>query len=62
MFEDLEHAMQAFVELFPRMLILEPQTRRLLEDLHCRGIPTAIVTNGDSNMQKRKVTETSLEV
>lgn len=60
-FTDLNQAVQVFVESYPRMQVLEPQTRMLLEDLQDEGIPVAIVTNGGTIMQRRKVEETGLE-
>ena len=60
-FEDLEQAMQVYLTSYPRMLILDPQTRALLEDLQDLGIPSGIVTNGGSAMQAAKIRESGLD-
>jgi putative hydrolase of the HAD superfamily len=60
-FRDLEQAMQVLQENFPRKLILEPEDRRLLEDLRAQGIATTIVTNGGSTMQRSKMRATGLD-
>jgi putative hydrolase of the HAD superfamily len=60
-FDDLEHGMRVYSTEYPRALHLEPSTRKLLEDLRDRGIPTAIVTNGPNNIQRAKARESGLE-
>lgn len=60
-FRDVDQAMQVFLTLYPRMLVLDPQTRELLEDLQDSGIPCAIVTNGGTIMQMNKVREAGLD-
>ncbi len=60
-FRDVDQAMQVFLTLYPRMLVLDPQTRELLEDLQDSGIPCAIVTNGGASMQMNKVREAGLD-
>ena len=61
-FQDLEQAMQVYMGSYPRLLVLHPLTRELLEDLQDRGTPTAaIVTNGGSIMQMLKIRESGLE-
>ena len=60
-FRDLQQAMQVFIESFPRLLVLEPQTRALLEDLQDAGLPTGIVTNGGTIMQSNKIRESGLD-
>lgn len=59
-FRDLQQAMQVFVESYPRLLVLEPQTRALLEDLQDAALPTGIVTNGGTIMQSNKIRESGL--
>ncbi len=60
-FRDLQQAMQVFIESFPRLLVLEPQTRALLEDLQEAELPTGIVTNGGTIMQSNKIREAGLD-
>ncbi len=60
-FRDLQQAMQVFVESYPRLLVLEPQTRALLEDLQDADLPTGIVTNGGTIMQSNKIRESGLD-
>ena len=60
-FRDLQQAMQVFIESYPRLLVLDPQTRALLEDLQDADIPTGIVTNGGTIMQSNKIRESGLE-
>ena len=59
-FQDLEQAMDVYLATYPRLLVLEPETRDLLEDLQDRSVPTAIVTNGGSIMQRSKINESGL--
>ena len=60
-FQDLEEAMQVYLTTIPRMLILDPPTRELLEDLQEKGIPSAIVTNGRAILQANKIHESGLD-
>ena len=60
-FQDLEQAMDVYLATYPRLLVLEPVTRDLLEDLQDRSVPTAIVTNGGSIMQRSKINESGLD-
>lgn len=60
-FRDLEQAMQVYLTTIPRMLILDPPTRELLEELRERGIPSAIVTNGRAILQANKIRESGLD-
>ena len=60
-FRDLQQAMQVFIESYPRLLVLAPQTRALLEDLQDADFPTGIVTNGGKIMQSNKIRESGLE-
>ncbi len=60
-FRDLHQAMQVFIESYPRLLVLEPRTRALLEDLQDADLPTGIVTNGGTIMQSNKIRESGLE-
>ncbi len=59
-FSGLDEAIQVFLTSFPRMLVLAPETRALLEDLQDRPIPCAIVTNGGTVMQTNKIQESGL--
>ena len=60
-FQDLEQAMDVYLATYPRLLVLDPATRDLLEDLQDRSVPTAIVTNGGSIMQRSKINESGLD-
>ena len=60
-FRDLQQAMQVFIESYPRLLVLDSQTRALLEDLQDADVPTGIVTNGGTIMQSNKIRESGLE-
>ena len=60
-FRDLHQAMQVFIESYPRLMVLEPQIRALLEDLQDANLPTGIVTNGGAIMQSNKIRESGLE-
>lgn len=60
-FRDLQQAMQVFIESYPRLLVLEPQNRALLEDLQDADFPTGIVTNGGTIMQSNKIRESGLD-
>ncbi len=59
-FRDVPQAIEVYLSSYPEMLILEPLTRALLEDVQEAGIPAAIVTNGGSAMQSRKVDSSGL--
>ena len=59
-FRDVSQAIDVYLSSYPEMLILEPMTRALLEDVQEAGIPVAIVTNGGSAMQSRKIDASGL--
>ena len=59
-FRDVPQAIEVYLSSYPEMLILESPTRALLEDLQEAGIPAAIVTNGGSAMQSRKIDASGL--
>ena len=59
-FRDVPQAIDVYLSSYPEMLILEPLTRALLEDVQEAGIPAAIVTNGGSAMQSRKIDASGL--
>ena len=54
-FNSVSQAIDVYLASYPNMLILEPPTRALLEDLQEAGVPTAIVTNGGTTMQNSKI-------
>ena len=60
MFSGVSQAIDVYLASYPEMLILEPRTRALLEDLQEAGIPTAIVTNGGTTMQNSKIDASGL--
>ena len=60
-FRDLHQAMQVFIESYPRLMVLEPRIRALLEDMQDADLPTGIVTNGGAIMQSNKIRESGLE-
>ena len=59
-FSSVSQAIDVYLASYPEMLILEPRTRALLEDLQEAGIPTAIVTNGGTTMQNSKIDASGL--
>ena len=59
-FRDVPQAIDVYLSSYPEMLILGPLTRALLEDVQEAGIPVAIVTNGGSAMQSRKIDASGL--
>jgi putative hydrolase of the HAD superfamily len=59
-FRDVPQAIEVYLSSYPDMLILEPLTRALLEDVQEARIPAAIVTNGGSAMQGRKIDASGL--
>ena len=59
-FRDVPQAIEVYLTSYPEMLILEPLTRALLEDVQEAGLPAAIVTNGGSAMQSRKIDASGL--
>ena len=61
-FRDLGQAMHVYHTSYPKMLFLEPSTRKLLEDLKKQNIPSAIVTNGNDALQTSKVRESGLNL
>jgi putative hydrolase of the HAD superfamily len=54
-FRDIDHAVEFYLETYPRLHSLAGETRQLLSDLRSRGIPFGVVTNGGSEMQWAKV-------
>lgn len=54
-FRDVDQAVEYYMETYPLLLNLAPETKRLLGDLRSRGLPFGIVTNGGSEMQWAKV-------
>ena len=60
-FDNVEHGMRVYSKEYPRALHLELPTRRLLENLRDQGIPTAVVTNGPTNIQRAKARESGVE-
>ena len=61
LFRDFLHETDVYYSAFPRMYVLEPETRRLLEGLGARGVSWGVVTNGSSTSQRAKIRETGLE-
>jgi len=59
-FRDVPQAIEVYLSSYPEMLILAAPTRALLEDVQEAGIPAAIVTNGGSAMQGRKIDASGL--
>ena len=60
-FRDLDQAVSVFLEMLPRIVILQPRTRNMLDDLSDRGVASGIVTNGGATMQRAKIEEPGLE-
>ena len=60
-FQDLDQAVAVFLEVLPRMMLLDPRTRNMLEDLSEQGIACGIVTNGGTPMQQAKIEESGLQ-
>ena len=60
-FRDLDQAVVVYLEMLPRMVLLDPRTRNMLEDLSDQGIACGIVTNGGTPMQQAKIEESGLQ-
>lgn len=60
-FIDMDHALRTYRNLYPRMMILDYPTRKLLGELRDRGIPTGVVTNGPTELQQAKIRESGVE-
>ena len=60
-FGDLDQAVAVFLEILPRMVLLDPRTRNMLEDLSDQGVACGIVTNGGTPMQQAKIEESGLQ-
>ena len=60
-FNSVERALLAYLEVYPKSMTLDPETRQLLIDMKGRGIPLGIVTNGSSESQRGKVISTGLD-
>ena len=60
-FRDLDQAIAVSLEMLPRMVIVDPRTRNMLEDFSDQGIACGIVTNGGTTMQKAKIEESGLQ-
>ena len=60
-FRDLDQAIAVYLEMLPRMVLMDPRTRNMLEDFSDQGIACGIVTNGGTLMQKAKIEESGLQ-
>lgn len=54
-FQNANDALQFYMNNYPGMLTISPETVELLKDLDTHGVPYGIVTNGGSEMQWAKI-------
>ena len=60
-FLGMDQAIRTYRNLYPRMMILDFPTRKLLGELKSNGIPIGVVTNGPTDLQRAKIRESGVE-